>query len=252
MCPQGRSGSYLMPDSVTSIGFIAFQNCFKLTNLSLGPNVTSIEEGAFESCTGLTSVTVPNSVTSIGQQAFYLCSGLTNLTLGTNLTIIWGDAFSYCTGLTSVVIPGSVTGIGEFAFTGCTNLKGIFFEGNALTYAGSDIFFNSPVTVYYLPKAIGWDYLPGTAGWDAYFGRPTALWLPQMQTVSEDSSGRTNPFGFNINWASEQTVVVEACTNLFNPDWQPVQTNTLTTGSAYFSDSQWTNYPGRFYRLRSP
>ena len=29
-------------------------------------------------------------------------------------------------------------------------------------------------------------------------------------------------------------------------------TNTLTGGTAYFGDPQWTNYPGRFYRLRSP
>ena len=36
------------------------------------------------------------------------------------------------------------------------------------------------------------------------------------------------------------------------PVWQPVQTNTLTSGSPYFSDPQWTNYPGCFYRLRSP
>jgi hypothetical protein len=39
---------------------------------------------------------------------------------------------------------------------------------------------------------------------------------------------------------------------LANPVWSPLQTNTLTGGSCYFSDSQWTNYPGRFYRLRSP
>jgi hypothetical protein len=46
--------------------------------------------------------------------------------------------------------------------------------------------------------------------------------------------------------------VVDACTNLSNPEWQPMKTNTLTTGSAYFSDPQWTNYPNRYYRLRSP
>jgi hypothetical protein len=62
---------------------------------------------------------------------------------------------------------------------------------------------------------------------------------------------QTNQFGFNINWATGQTVAVEACTNLANPAWQPVQTNTLMTGTAYFSDPQWTNYPNRFYRLRS-
>ena len=75
------------------------------------------------------------------------------------------------------------------------------------------------------------------------------LWLPQMQTTA--ASPGTHKFGLNINCAGGQTVMVEACTNLTNPDWQPVQTNALTTGTAYFSDPLWTNYPNRFYRLRS-
>jgi hypothetical protein len=48
------------------------------------------------------------------------------------------------------------------------------------------------------------------------------------------------------------SVVVEASTDLSNPSWYPLATNTLTTGSAYFSDPQWANYPSRFYRLRWP
>jgi hypothetical protein len=47
-------------------------------------------------------------------------------------------------------------------------------------------------------------------------------------------------------------VVVEACTDLANAVWSPVGTNTLTGGSSYFSDPQWTNYPARLYRLRWP
>ena len=43
-----------------------------------------------------------------------------------------------------------------------------------------------------------------------------------------------------------------AATNLANPAWPPMSTNALTTGTLYFSDPQWTNYLGRFYRLRSP
>jgi hypothetical protein len=31
-----------------------------------------------------------------------------------------------------------------------------------------------------------------------------------------------------------------------------LQTNTLAGGSFYFSDPEWTNYPSRFYRVRSP
>jgi hypothetical protein len=90
-------------------------------------------------------------------------------------------------------------------------------------------------------------------GWGSTFdGVPTALWQPQVQT-SDDSFGvRTNQFGFNMTWASGQVVVVEAATNLVSPTWLPLQTNTLTAGASYFSDPQWTNYPNRFYRLRSP
>ena len=97
-------------------------------------------------------------------------------------------------------------------------------------------------------------YLPGTTGWEGFAlltGLPTLLWLPQVQ--SDASFGvQTNQFGFNITWASGQVVVVEACTDLANPVWSAVETNTLTDGSCYFSDPDWTNYHGRFYRLRSP
>jgi len=43
--------------------------------------------------------------------------------------------------------------------------------------------------------------------------------------------------------------VVEASTNLHN--WTPVSTNTLVNGTNYFSDASFTNYPQRFYRVRS-
>jgi len=47
-------------------------------------------------------------------------------------------------------------------------------------------------------------------------------------------------------------VVVEACTDFSNPVWTPVATYAVTSGSCYFYDSMWTNYPARFYRLRWP
>jgi hypothetical protein len=63
---------------------------------------------------------------------------------------------------------------------------------------------------------------------------------------------RTNRFGFTITGTSGLVVVVEACTNLANPTWSPLQTNTLTDGSVYFSDPRWTNYTRRFYGLGMP
>ena len=62
----------------------------------------------------------------------------------------------------------------------------------------------------------------------------------------------TNGFGFNIAGSSNLVIVVEAFTELADPVWSSLVTNTLTNGSSYFRDPQWTNYPARFYRLRSP
>ena len=68
----------------------------------------------------------------------------------------------------------------------------------------------------------------------------------------EASRIRDNKFGFTIAWAGDRTVVVECCTDLAQPSWSAVGTVTLTDGSAYFSDPEWTNHPTRFYRLRAP
>ena len=85
------------------------------------------------------------------------------------------------------------------------------------------------------------------------FGQlPTMLWDAQIRTSGGSFGVWTNQFGFTIAGTSNLVAVVEACTNLANPDWFPVQTNTLCGGLSYFSDSQWMNYPLRFYRLSIP
>ncbi len=70
--PAGKTDSeYAIPNSVTSIGNYAFENCTNLTSVTIPDSVTSIGRYAFYDCTSLTSVTIPNSVTSIGDGAFY-------------------------------------------------------------------------------------------------------------------------------------------------------------------------------------
>jgi hypothetical protein len=58
-------------------------------------------------------------------------------------------------------------------------------------------------------------------------------------------SVRPDRFGFNLFWADGKAVVMEASTNLPNPGWLPLQTNTLRGGSFYFTNPQWTNHPTR-------
>jgi hypothetical protein len=236
-----------IPNGVTSIGVGTFEGCTRLTGLVIPNGVTDIGGTAFGDCASLTSMAVGDNVTSIGPSAFSSCAALTNLTLGTSITNIGYAAFAGCTNLSSVTIPSSATNIGDYAFAYCFRLTGVFFEGNrpgALNY----VFDNTTnATVY---------YLPGTTGWDAtYCGLPTAQWfLPTPQVLNHGSSFgvKSNQFGFIISWATNISVVVEACTNLANPAWFPVRTNSLAGGASYFSDPQWTNYPARLYRLRSP
>jgi hypothetical protein len=77
------------------------------------------------------------------------------------------------------------------------------------------------------------------------------LWNPQAQTTNKNFGIRTNRFGFNLAGTTNIPVVVEACTN-FGGAWTPLFAGSITNGSIYFSDPQWTNYPQRFYRVRSP
>ena len=71
--------SIVIPNSVTSIGGSAFNNCTQLQHVTFEPNskLESISGGAFYRCTSLISIIIPNSVTSIGYNAFFSCYSLT-------------------------------------------------------------------------------------------------------------------------------------------------------------------------------
>ena len=112
----------VIPNSVTSIGNYAFEDCSGLTSVTIPNSVTSIGKAAFSGCTGLTSVTIPNSVTSIGDYAFSNCTGLTSVTIPNSVTSISSYTFSNCSNLTSVTLPNTLTTIGVGAFRECHNL----------------------------------------------------------------------------------------------------------------------------------
>ncbi len=224
--------------------------------MTIGKGVTSIASLDFYDCPALTAVIVDagNPFYSSVDGVLFDKSQTTlieypeakagSYTVPNGVINIGALAFCFCGSLTSVTIPNSVTNIADYAFSSCKDLAGVFFSGNAPNVAPSAFNGDNGATVY---------YLPGTLGWESTFGGlATAPWVLPSPLILLNGPGfgvQTNGFGFTVSWATNISVVVQACADLAHPAWAPVRTNALINGSFYFSDPQWTSYARRFYRL---
>lgn len=132
-------------DSVTSIGKHAFRG-FDSSEVVLHPGLKTIAEEAFLDCGGLRSIVLSQTTESIGKGAFDGCSGLTTVefradiddlsiddvffryTGATDVDVTVGSShipdhlFIGLSGMTSLTLDG-VTSIGNYSFAFCTSLK---------------------------------------------------------------------------------------------------------------------------------
>ena len=139
--------------NVTSIKDGAFRNCNGLTLATIGNNVTSIGHNAFQTCENLVSVSIPNSVNNIGRYAFDGCKKLTSIALPEGVTSIEYRTFYGCNSLASVTISNNVTEIGDYAFTYCYNLTSINIP-QSVKSIGEWAFMNSSLTAIVIPNSV--------------------------------------------------------------------------------------------------
>jgi hypothetical protein len=148
--PTGLTGSYTIPNGVTTIAADAFILCDGVTNVTMPPSVTFIEDGAFGDCSGLTNITLGAGVNNLSTSAF---AGSDNL-----LAINVNPSNSFLSSLDGVVfnknqttliqfpngfkggytVPNSVTSIAPYAFEDC-ELSDVTISSNVTTI-GTDSF----------------------------------------------------------------------------------------------------------------
>ncbi|MBR6207618.1 MAG: leucine-rich repeat domain-containing protein [Oscillospiraceae bacterium] len=78
VCPAGKTGSFNIPDGITSIEFHAFYGSL-LNEITIPESITCLGEFAFCKCDGLTTITIPSSVTKIEYGVFIWCDSLANV-----------------------------------------------------------------------------------------------------------------------------------------------------------------------------
>lgn len=119
--PEGMTVALKIPTGILTVGESAFENCKKITSVTIPGWVALIEKNAFKSCTGVTAIVFEGEANdlalTIGEGAFYGCKASTTeaiseITLPANLKSLGKNAFGNISTLTKVV----VNSIGEVDF----------------------------------------------------------------------------------------------------------------------------------------
>ena len=131
--PAAKSGSYIMPSSVESIKYFAFEFCNKLTDITLSENIVEIDN-VFRECANLENIYVPEKNPAYsskngvlfdkGQKTLIRCpSGKSNYTIPDHITSVAGYAFHSCRKISQMTVPNGVVSVGESAFNECSSLR---------------------------------------------------------------------------------------------------------------------------------
>ncbi|KAL7712073.1 Leucine rich repeat containing protein BspA family protein [Entamoeba marina] len=114
----------IIPDEVTIIGDMCFNNSTSLQSLGLPTTITKLGCGCFSSSPQLTSIKLPKNLISLNNSCFCGCSSLHSIILPPVIKELGDFSFSYCS-LTSIDLPSTLTKLGVGCFSCCYNLSSI-------------------------------------------------------------------------------------------------------------------------------
>lgn len=105
----GNDKNIAIPDSVTTIGDVAFSYHKSLKHINIPNTITTIGNQAFSWCNTLRQIIIPDSVTSIGDWTFAYCESLLQITIPDSVKYIGDRAFYACESLQQITIPEGTT-----------------------------------------------------------------------------------------------------------------------------------------------
>lgn len=194
-------------DSVKEIPQFAFSFTSRCEDLTLGGQVTSIGNNAFESCGDLkdnmTRLVLPTTLSKIGKEAF-TSSGISEMELPSGLEVIDSMAFAGMAHLATTAIPASVREIRFLAFRVCGRLANVTLPAG-LTYLGDGAFVGCtsftevtiPASVSFVGKRCFASCTKLTAikvenGNTKYFATGGVLFTKDMQMMKQYPAGKTD------------------------------------------------------------
>ena len=131
-----------VPDTVTSIGEMAFLGCTSLKTVKLSTGVAKIEKNAFGSCSALQEVQVAKDNPNFSSLDGVLYSKAQDTlviypaaktdaayTIPGGVTSVAMYAFSENPYLETIAIPNSLIKVGDSAFFNCKNLRSVSYNG---------------------------------------------------------------------------------------------------------------------------
>ncbi|MDE6395881.1 MAG: leucine-rich repeat domain-containing protein, partial [Muribaculaceae bacterium] len=250
----------VIPESVTSIGGLAFCGCTGLTSVTIPNSVTLIGEYAFSGCSGLTDIIIPNKVTTIGSGVFNSCASLVKGAYPSGLENPFGSAtvaikydsfdsrfedgciysrrydklyFVPSTVEEKFTVPETVTEITAQAFYGCKGLKEIVLPAELATL-GENVWQNCPAiesVVYTGAKPVEANHNI----FDSAIYDDATLYVPKGQ---KQVFMKANPWGYfyhiddeGLNGVEDVTVETEGAID-FDKDYEVYSLNGVWVGDS--------------------